>query len=313
MQVYTEKDNLDNFFNKNKKNIFINAVSGVAGIPFSLKIVNFKKVQFLLANKETIVAFGKKFLQTVNKNKVNLISIDSEHNAILQATETNNAIEKILLTASGGKFNNFTRQELKNTDIKLENISHPNWDMGIDITIDSNTMINKCFEVIEAYHLFNTKNIEVLIHPQSIIHSGVMFVDGTIKFIASTPDMKSPINYGLFNKKRFYLKNHKILNFDSNLKLDLQKADINKIFPLKWAYSSFEKNNSFAVTILLANEMLRKLFKANKVKFYQIVDVIDEVLIMDKNIVIKNEAELLNLKNDIKDNIAKILAKNRYQ
>lgn len=266
----TRRDNYD---------ILVSALVGFAGLAPTIEAIKLKK-RIALANKETLVVAGELIMKLCKQYGAELIPIDSEHSAIFQCLvgEENKHINKIILTASGGPFLHKKSEELENVSIE-EALNHPNWKMGNKITIDSATMMNKGLEVIEAYWLFqlSPQKIEVVIHPQSIIHSMVEFVDGSIKAQLSTPDMKLPILYALSYPERLEYS-----GITTNLKkiatLTFFEPDFNKFVCLKMAYNVISEGGNLPCILNAANEIAVDKFLNGKIKFTQIPILIDKAL-----------------------------------
>ena len=257
--------------------IIVNSLVGTDGIePSYYAVSNSKKLA--LANKETIVAAGEIILDKARKFSCQIIPIDSEHGAILQCIE-DNPIKRIHLTASGGPFWRLDKEQLSTVSVK-QALSHPNWKMGNKITIDSATMMNKGFEVIEASKLYNLTydKINVLIHPQSIIHSLVEFYDNSIKAQLSTCDMKLHIQYALTYPKRF-MNAYEELDLTEH-ELTFHKPDLEKFKCLKLAYYCVKEGNSLGTVVNAVNDICVEYFLEGKIKFTDIADIIEKV--MDK-------------------------------
>lgn len=259
--------------------ILLSAIVGFAGLKPTIEAIKRKK-RIALANKETLVVAGELIVSLCKEYQAELIPVDSEHSAIFQCLtgEDSNSINKLILTASGGPFLNKSRQELENVTIK-EALNHPNWKMGNKITIDSATMMNKGLEVIEAYWLFNLpKNkIEVVIHPQSIIHSMVEFIDGSLKAQLSTPDMRLPILYALSYPKR-HNYNGVSTDFKKIGQLTFFEPNFNKFECLKLAYDAIDQGGTAPCILNAANEIAVEKFLSGKIKFLQIPELIKEAL-----------------------------------
>ena len=257
--------------------VLVSALVGFVGLAPTIKAIEHKK-DIALANKETLVAAGEIVMKKAKENNVKITPIDSEHSAIFQCLENNNEVNKIILTASGGPFFKKTLKELE--DVSLEDaLNHPTWKMGSKITIDSATMFNKAFEVIEAYHLFNVKKeqIQVIIHPQSIVHSMVEFKDGAIKAQLGVSDMKVPIAYALSYPNRLNnIANY--LSFDKVNKLEFYEADLNRFKPLKLAYNALEEKGTYPCVLNAANEEAVNLFLNQKIKFIDIYEIVERTL-----------------------------------
>lgn len=262
--------------------VLVSALVGFVGLKPTLLAIKHKK-EIALANKETLVAAGDIVMQQAKKYNVNIIPIDSEHSAIFQCLEEKNNIKKIILTASGGPFFKKSLSELENVSLQ-EALNHPTWKMGNKITIDSATMFNKAFEIIEASHLFslNEKQIEVLIHPQSIVHSLVEFNDGCLKAQLGVSDMKLPIAYAL--SYPFRLDNiSDTLKLEDVGKLEFYKADLERFIPLKLAYKAIKEKGTYPCVINASNEEAVKLFLDKKIKFNEIYEIVLKTLKAHEN------------------------------
>lgn len=256
--------------------IVVNGLVGFVGLLPTLKAIESKN-DVALANKETLVAAGSLVMKKAKENNVKIIPVDSEHSAIYQCLE-DNKINSIILTASGGPFYKKSKEELMGVSVE-EALNHPTWKMGAKISIDSATMFNKAFEIIEAYHLFNVKKeqIKVLIHPQSIVHSLVEFVDGSMKAHLGVSDMKIPIAYALSYPKRLdNVANY--LKLEEVYKLEFYKADENRFKALSLAYEVLEKQGTYPCVMNAANEEAVNLFLNGKIKFYEIEEVVSKTL-----------------------------------
>ncbi|MEA3317561.1 MAG: 1-deoxy-D-xylulose-5-phosphate reductoisomerase, partial [Bacteroidota bacterium] len=229
-------------------------------------------------NKETLVVAGELINNLVQENQINIIPVDSEHSAIFQclAGEGNNKIEKVILTASGGPFRNSSIDFLSKVS-KKDALKHPNWDMGAKITIDSATMMNKGFEAIEAKWLFNLKpeQIDVIVHPQSIIHSLVQFEDSSMKAQMGLPDMKLPIVYALSYPDR-YKTDFERFDFLNYPELTFEKPNIEKFRNLEYAYFAMRKGGNMPCILNAANEVVVSAFLNNKIGFLEMSDIIEK-------------------------------------
>ena len=259
----------------------ISAIVGAAGLKPTMAAVNSGK-KILLANKETLVMAGELFVKAVKKSNAILIPIDSEHNAILQVLPQNkkmnyksNGIRKILLTASGGPFRTFSKEELKHVTPK-EALKHPNWLMGKKITIDSATMMNKGLEIIEACWLFDIPacDIEVVIHPQSIIHSLVEYIDGSTLAQLGNPDMRTPIAYALSHPERIE-SGVSGLDLIKTKRLDFEAPDLDKFPCLGLAYKALLIGQSAPTILNAANEVAVDAFLVESITFNQIAELIE--------------------------------------
>jgi 1-deoxy-D-xylulose-5-phosphate reductoisomerase len=271
----------------------VNALVGFAGLSPTLEAIKSGKY-IALANKEVLVVAGALVNKLIDRHKIQLIPIDSEHSAILQCLlgEKHKSISKIILTASGGPFRTKTKDEIKDSSI-IDALNHPNWNMGNKITIDSATMMNKGLEIIEAKWLFNidVSNIEVIIHPQSIIHSMVEFSDSSIKAQLGIPDMKIPIQFALTYPERVPSDFPK-LNFDTLKELTFEKPDFDKFECLKIAFETIKAGGTYPIVMNAANEVAVDLFLKNKIGFYGISDIIGKSL---DNHISKQDFELADI------------------
>ena len=253
----------------NEADIIVTAVVGMIGIQPTIAAIKAKK-NIALANKETLVCAGHIIMPLAREMNINIYPVDSEHSAIFQCLDRNNPVKKILLTASGGPFRGFTKEELKNVTLE-DALKHPNWSMGKKITIDSATMINKGLEIIEASHLFDMDidDIEVVIQKESIIHSMVEFKDNGIIAQLGTPDMKLPISYALFYPERRYISEARV-DFNTLSTLNFSKPDPEVFEGLKMAISAGKRGGSAPTVLNAANEWAVDKFLNNKIKFTDI-------------------------------------------
>ncbi|MEG2144912.1 MAG: 1-deoxy-D-xylulose-5-phosphate reductoisomerase, partial [Oscillospiraceae bacterium] len=256
----------------------LNAVVGIAGLPVTMAAIKAGNT-LCLANKESLVTAGALVMKEALENHVEIIPVDSEHSAIFQCLmgEKENKIEKILLTCSGGPFLGKTRKELQSVTIK-DTLNHPRWSMGRKITVDSATLMNKGFELIEAMHLFSVsaEQVEILIHPQSVVHSAVEFEDGGIIAQLGAPDMQLPIQFSLTYPKRERMETRLSLSEISTL--SFSKPDLETFGTLNLAYSAIEKGGLAPTVLNAANETAVALFLEGKIKFLQIEELLSEVL-----------------------------------
>ena len=254
--------------------IILTAMVGYSGLLPTIKAIENKK-KIALANKETLVVAGELITELCIENKVSLIPVDSEHSAIFQCLvgESLNTIDKIILTASGGPFRGKKRDDLL-AITKKEALKHPNWSMGAKITIDSATLMNKGLEVIEAKWLFGVENnqIEVVVHPQSIIHSMVEFNDGSIKAQMGLPDMKLPIHYAFFYPERTK-SSFKRMSFNEINNLSFEEPDLETFRNLALAYEAMKIGGNKACILNAANEIAVAAFLEDKIKFLQIAEI----------------------------------------
>ena len=265
--------------------ILVTAIVGMIGIRPTIEGIKAGK-DIALANKETLVTAGHIIMPLARENRVSILPVDSEHSAIFQSLQGNEqkALHKILLTASGGPFRGKKEEEL--LEIRVEDaLKHPNWAMGQKITIDSSTMVNKGLEVIEAKWLFgvDVDQVQVVVQPQSIIHSMVEYVDGAIMAQLGTPDMKLPIQYALYYPKRRFLPGERI-DFWSLGKLDFEKPDMDTFYGLKLAYDAGRKGGTLPTVFNAANELAVRQFLNREIKYLEIVEIIEDCMQAHKNI-----------------------------
>ena len=280
-------DGLIKIASLSEADIVLTAVVGMIGIRPTIAAINAGK-DIALANKETLVCAGHIIMPLIKEKGVKLLPVDSEHSAIFQSLQgrAGNKIKKILLTASGGPFRGMSYDELKGKTA-AEALKHPNWSMGNKITIDSASMVNKGLEVMEACHLFNVTpdEIEVVIHPQSILHSAVEYEDGAVIGQMGLPDMKLPIQYALFYPERLHLEAEKLDLFKIK-DLTFEKPDLKVFKGLALAYEAFKTGGSMPTVYNAANEKAVALFLNNRIGFTDIYDIIENA--MDKHKVISN-------------------------
>lgn len=263
----------------------VTAVVGMIGIRPTIAAIEAGK-DIALANKETLVTAGHLIISLAKEKGVKILPVDSEHSAIFQSLQGNsgNKISKILLTASGGPFRGKKRSELQN--VKVEDaLKHPNWSMGQKITIDSSTMVNKGLEVIEAKWLFDVSvdEIQVVVQPQSVIHSMVEYEDGSVIAQLGTPDMKLPIQYALYYPQRRYLPGTR-LDFWKMSHLDFEKPDMETFSGLRLAFDAGRTGGSMPTVLNAANEMAVSLFLNRKIRYLEIVQIIEDCMNAHNNI-----------------------------
>lgn len=279
-EILYGEDGLIEIAQRNNYDILLSAIVGFAGLKPTIESIKLGK-RIALANKETLVVAGELIIELARKFNSEIIPVDSEHSAIFQCLqgESKKEIDKIILTASGGPFLNRNKADFESVTIE-EALSHPNWNMGNKITIDSATMMNKGLEVIEAYWLFGLKKeqIEVLIHPQSVIHSMVAFQDGSIKAQLSTPDMKLPILYALTYPNRLDYDGVKT-DFKKITQLTFFEPDFDKFVCLKLAYNAIDSGGIAPCILNAANELAVDRFLTGKIKFSQIPELIEDALV----------------------------------
>ena len=279
IKVFYGKDSLEDIVEMPSIDIVLIAIVGYAGLLPTMKAIEASKV-IALANKETLVVAGELIAKKAAEKSVSIIPVDSEHSAIFQCLqgEAHNPVEKIILTASGGPFRGMTKKELEKIT-KLDALKHPNWDMGAKITIDSASLMNKGLEVIEAKWLFDLKpeQIDVIIHPQSIIHSMVQFQDSSIKAQMGLPDMKVPIQYALSYPDR--IKNSFLrFSFVDYPEFTFEAPDRDVFRNLNIAYKVLQSGGNQACVMNAANEIVVEAFLQNKISFLGMPDIIEQVI-----------------------------------
>lgn len=276
VKIFAGKEALEQVVQLETVDVVVTAMVGYSGLLPTLKAIEAGK-HIALANKETLVVAGEIITREAVKNKVNIYPVDSEHSAIFQclAGEHMNEIEKIYLTASGGPFRSLTEEQLEKVT-KADALKHPNWEMGAKITIDSASMMNKGFEVIEAKWLFDLKpeQIDVVVHPQSIVHSLVQFRDGSMKAQMGLPDMKLPIQYALNFPKRLP-SSFERFNFLNYPKLTFEQPNTKKFRNLALAYEALEQGGNLPCILNAANEVVVQAFLKEKIRFVDMPDLVE--------------------------------------
>ena len=259
--------------------VVVAAMVGYAGLPPTIAAIKAKKT-IALANKETLVVAGEMICRLAQQHQVSILPVDSEHSAIYQSLvgEDIASVEKLLLTASGGPFRTFSLEQMRHVTA-AEALQHPNWDMGAKITIDSASMMNKGFEVIEARWLFNipVEKIQVLVHPQSVVHSAVQFVDGSVKAQLGTPDMRMPIQYALTYPERWQSDVPRLDLFATHT-LTFEEPDVQRFPNLRLAYEAINRGGNVPCVLNAANEVVNQAFREGKCGFLQMSDVIAKTM-----------------------------------
>ncbi len=286
--------------------MLVAAMVGMIGIQPTIAAVKAGK-DIALANKETLVTAGHIIIPLCKENNVNLYPVDSEHSAIYQCLKAQDKkmVDKILLTASGGPFLGRKYDELKDVSLK-DALNHPNWAMGKKITIDSASLVNKGLEVIEAKWLFDVDidDVEVIIHPQSIIHSMVQFKDNAVLAQLGLPDMKLPIQYALYEGNRQTMPERKI-DFFSLSKLDFLKPDHETFKGIKLAIDSYNRGYIYTTVFNASNEIANRFFQEGRIKFLQIYDIIEDALTLNFDYCkTPSLDEILNTEKEVYDYIS---------
>lgn len=279
IKVYAGADALSQVVEAGPVDMVLTAMVGYAGLKPTISAIKAGKV-IALANKETLVVAGELINRLVQQYKTAILPVDSEHSAVFQclAGEAGNRIEKVILTASGGPFRNYTIEELRHVT-KEQALKHPNWQMGAKITIDSASMMNKGFEVIEAKWLFGVRpdQIEVVVHPQSVIHSMVQFEDSSIKAQLGMPDMRLPIQYAFSYPDRVHASFERLdfMRFNS---LTFERPDTNRFRNLALAYEAMHKGGNMPCILNAANEVAVDAFLHDRISFLGMSDLIEQVM-----------------------------------
>ena len=277
IQVYAGADALCEIVEAKSIDVVLASMVGYAGLRPTMNAIRAGKT-IALANKETLVVAGELINALAQQYKTPILPVDSEHSAIFQCLEPGNALEKVILTASGGPFRKFTIEELQHVT-KEQALKHPNWDMGAKITIDSATMMNKGFEVIEAKWLFGVRpdQIEVVVHPQSVIHSMVQFEDGAVKAQLGVPDMRLPIQYAFSYPQRIKASFDR-LDFMKMTELTFEQPDIKRFRCLGLAYEALNRGGNMACILNAANEAVVAAFLKDRIPFLRMSELIEETM-----------------------------------
>lgn len=277
IKVYAGADALCEIVESGPVNIVLTAMVGYAGLKPTMNAIMAGKT-IALANKETLVVAGELITELAQQYRTPILPVDSEHSAIFQCLEMNNPISKVILTASGGPFRTFSMEQLA-TVTREQALKHPNWSMGAKITIDSASMMNKGFEVIEAKWLFGVKpeQIEVVVHPQSVIHSMVEYKDGAVKAQLGVPDMRLPIQYAFSYPKRERLSGER-LDFMKCNTLTFEAPDTKRFRNLAFAYEAMNRGGNMACILNAANEVVVAAFLKDQISFMGMSDVIEKTM-----------------------------------
>ena len=277
-KVYAGRDAVCQIVEAGPITMVLTAMVGFSGLTPTIRAIRARKT-ICLANKETLVVAGELICQLAEAYRVPILPVDSEHSAIFQSLvgEGDNEISKLLLTCSGGPFRKFTHEQLRHVTA-ADALRHPTWDMGAKITIDSASLMNKGFEVIEARWFFGVpaEKIEVLIHPQSIVHSGVEFVDGGVKAQLGVPDMKLPIQYAFSYPDRLPLQGDRLDLFRQPL--EFFRPDVEKFQCLQLAYESIRKGGNMPCVVNAANEIVNLAFREGRCSFLGMGEVIEKTM-----------------------------------
>ena len=307
INVFYGEDGMEEISQLVDFDISVSALVGIAGLkPTYNMIKNGKTVA--LANKEVLVAGGELIMKTAKENNATLLTVDSEHSAIMQCLngEKNNEIDKILLTASGGPFFD---KEITDAITVEQALNHPTWSMGAKVTIDSSTMMNKGFEIIEAKWLFDVdpSQIEVVVHRKSLVHSMVQFKDGTIMANIGPKSMQIPIAYALNYPNRLPNNIEKLDLFEV-VDLVFEKPDLNKFKCLKLAYEAIEKGHSYQVVLNAANEVLVDAFLNKKIKYTDIPNGLEKMMSMYEKRQLNSVKDILKFDNEVKEKTKEMIS-----
>ena len=277
VKVYAGNDALSQVVEAGPIDIVLTAMVGYAGLRPTINAIKAGKT-IALANKETLVVAGELVTRLANEYHAPILPVDSEHSAVFQCLEMNNPVHKVILTASGGPFRTYTMDQLQ-TVTKEQALKHPNWHMGAKITVDSASMMNKGFEVMEAKWLFGMRpdQIEVVVHPQSVIHSMVEFEDGAVKAQLGVPDMRLPIQYAFSYPRRVHLSGER-LDFSKYSTLTFEKPDTARFRNLALAYEALHQGGNMPCIVNAANEVVVSAFLSDKISFLGMSDVIEKAM-----------------------------------
>ena len=279
IKVYAGDDAICQVVQMDSVDLVLTAIVGFAGLRSTVAAIQAGKT-LALANKETLVVAGSIIRQLCQQHKVSVLPVDSEHSAIFQCLngEGDNAISRILLTASGGPFNRYTLEQLERVTPQ-EALRHPNWNMGAKITIDSATLMNKGFEMIEAYWLYQVQpeQIQVVVHPESIVHSAVEFIDGTVMAQMGLPDMRLPIQYAFSYPRRLSLPGPKLHLFDLHT-LHFERPDMQRFPCLQLAYDAIAKGGNMPCILNAAGEVCNQAFRQGLIGFMDIARITAQIM-----------------------------------
>ena len=300
---------LDEIAENKENDIILVACSGKIGLKPTLKAID-NGINIALANKETLVMSGDIVMAKAKQNNVKIIPVDSEHCAIHQCIKDISQVSKLIITASGGPFLHKTMDDIKNATVE-QTLKHPRWNMGKKITVDSATLMNKGLEIIEAHHLFgfDYDNIDVVIHPQSIVHSAIEYVDGSVIAQIGLPSMHIPIQYAITYPERFKGIKSKSFSFSEIARLDFEKPDFEKFPTVKLAYKAGKLGGTATACLNAANEEAVFAFLDGKIKLYQIYEITKAIF--DEHIIIKNPTidEIFEVDEDIRQQTREYISK----
>ena len=312
IEILYGQDGLKEICSNKENDIILVAVSGKIGLKPTLTAIK-NKINIALANKETLVMAGDIVMQKAKENGVKIIPVDSEHCAIHQCIKDLSQVEKLIITASGGPFLHKTVHDMKNSTV-AEALAHPRWNMGRKITVDSATLMNKGLEVIEAHHLFNMDydRIEVVVHPQSIVHSAIEYKDGSVIAQIGLPSMHIPIQYAITYPERFEGIKSKSFSFSEIAHLDFERPDFEKFPSLEMAYTAGKMGGSATVCLNAANEEAVFAFLDGKIKLYDIYTITEKMMNAHSLVKLPDIDEIFAIDEEIR-NKTKELIKNHLR
>ena len=291
---------LDEICSNKSNDIILVAVSGKIGLKPTITAIN-NGIDIALANKETLVMAGDIVMPLAKEKGVQIIPVDSEHCAIHQCIKDIAQVEKLIITASGGPFLHKTVDDMKNATVE-QALAHPRWDMGRKITVDSATLMNKGLEVIEAHHLFNMpyEKIDVVVHPQSIVHSAIEYVDGSVIAQIGLPSMHIPIQYAITYPERFEGIKSKSFSFSEIARLDFEEPDWNKFKALKIAYECGKQGGSMPVCMNAANEEAVFAFLEGRIKLFDIINSVETMLESHQSLANPTLEDIFAIDNEVR-------------
>jgi len=300
-EVLYGNEGLEKICSNKDNDVILIAVSGRIGLKPTLKAIE-NGIDIALANKETLVMAGDIVMKKAKENNVNILPVDSEHSAIHQCVKDISQVDKLIITASGGPFLNKSLDDIKNATVE-ETLAHPKWNMGKKITVDSATLMNKGLEIIEAHHLFgfDYENIEVVIHPQSIVHSAIEYRDGSVIAQLGLPSMHIPIQYAISYPERFEGIKTKSFKFSEIARLDFEEPDLTKFPSLELAFKAGKTGGTATTCLNAANEEAVLAFLDGKIKLYDIYEITEKMLSEHSVIINPTIDEIFETDNEIRE------------
>ncbi len=294
------EEGLQEICSDKRNDMVVVAVSGKTGLKPTMTAIE-NKIDIALANKETLVMAGDRVMNTARENGVSILPIDSEHSAILQCIKNLDEVKKLIITASGGPFRTKTLDDIKKATVE-EALAHPRWNMGKKITVDSATLMNKGLEVIEAHHLFQKSydDIEVVVHPQSIVHSAIEYIDGSVIAQLGLPSMHIPIQYALTYPERVEGIKTNSFNFLEAKNLEFEAPDLEKFPALNLAYEAGREGGSMPICLNAANEEAVMAFLQGKIKLYEVYELTYKMLSGHSTVRTPTIDDILNLDDELR-------------